>query len=79
MIYLSDVGIGEGPHCYIRGSQASFPSRYYQLNKNAYERLTDNEVYSVYGDTEERSFMVVLDLLFSWIPLDFIKAMFLIT
>ena len=56
MIYLSDVGIGEGPHCYIRGSQASFPSRYYQLNKNAYERLTDNEVYSVYGDTEERKF-----------------------
>lgn len=44
-VYLSDVEINDGPHCYIKGSHKLF-SKPYSLMKKGYKRISDEELFN---------------------------------
>ena len=50
-IYLTDVGIENGPHCYIEGSH-KVGSKPYELLKRGYVRISDKEISHFYGKSK---------------------------
>jgi ectoine hydroxylase-related dioxygenase (phytanoyl-CoA dioxygenase family) len=47
-VYLTDVGLENGPHCYVAGSH-KIGSKPYELLKRGYVRISDYEISNFYS------------------------------